>query len=817
MLGLIGVQTGRVVRRDQRVREANRELTVEAALERVRAAALGMEKSEDVHGVSEVVFEEFEGLGYDLFRSSIVIVDRDAQTMEMWVSRRDYEGPPVIKRQIPERSERLPMGLKVWDAWEQGEPHFVYELAGQELVDAYKTWRDRLELGDEWYDGVMRVLPDRQVIQVVFYPRGHLHLVTNEPLPDEAMVVARRFADVFEFAYERFLELKEKEAQARQAERQAAVARVRAEAASMRRAEDLQPLVKAIMNELAAADVAFDTGSILIVDEEAGFRRVQFATREGLTGGGETPLSEVSEEWMAIWKGGEPVVRKREIALSRDTSTPGTLVDAPFAYGAFSLGVEEPGAFSQEDIDLVAGFADVISLGYARYLDFQKLEAQNEAMSEANRDLFQANVELQRDRAVERIRAEVQSMDEAEDFERVLSLLTGDLKEVGLTFSSCEIDVLDEFVEHPSMELFERDGFRYTTFTLDPDGHVAYDSFVLPAPFPAVNLQTIERFIANEPWQGMSEDQRIVEVPAGSYGRLRLTASDRERFTDEEVTTLRQFADAIALGYARYMDIREIQLQTERKSAFLASISHELRTPMNAIKGFTNLVLRREKDLSDRGQENLEKVDQASDHLLAMVNDLLDLSKIEAGRMDVSATTFDVADLIQTCSSTVSPLVKEGVELTVEIDSSLGEVHTDEARVRQMVINLLSNAIKFTDSGSVTVTAWGEKAEEGREKESRATDSAVPVPGSRVPVLAISVSDTGKGIPAEELPTIFDEYRQVAGSGSDVQKGTGLGLSITKQFAELLGGSIGVESEVGKGTMFTVTIPATYSSEAPNA
>ena len=339
----------------------------------------------------------------------------------------------------------------------------------------------------------------------------------------------------------------------------------------------------------------------------------------------------------------------------------------------------------------------------------------------------------------------------------------------------------------------------------------------LPAPFPAVNLQTIERFIANEPWQGMSEDQRIVEVPAGSYGRLRLTASDRERFTDEEVTTLRQFADAIALGYARYMDIREIQLQTERKSAFLASISHELRTPMNAIKGFTNLVLRREKDLSDRGQENLEKVDQASDHLLAMVNDLLDLSKIEAGRMDVSATTFDVADLIQTCSSTVSPLVKEGVELTVEIDSSLGEVHTDEARVRQMVINLLSNAIKFTDSGSVTVTAWGEKAEEGREKESRATDSAVPVPGSRVPVLAISVSDTGKGIPAEELPTIFDEYRQVAGSGSDVQKGTGLGLSITKQFAELLGGSIGVESEVGKGTMFTVTIPATYSSEAPNA
>ena len=803
MLGLIALQTGRVVRRDRRVREANRELTIEAALERVRAAALGMEKSDDVHGVSEVVFEEFEGLGYDLFWSSIVIVDRDARSQEHWISRKHHEGPTFLRAPMVDRSERAPFGQELWDAWDRGDPYFVREVAGEELVDLYKHAKQRFNLSDEWYDERMRVLPDRQNAQVVNFPRGNIQLTTHERLPQEALEVARRFADVFSFAYDRFLELKEKEAQASQAERQAAVARVRAEAAGMRRAEDLEPVVKEIVKELVSAGIEFDAGSINIVDEEEGVRRQYATLTEGLAGQGEQPLSEVSDEWMSIWKGDRPVVRRTqqtgESPLFPADGAPRSevVLDAPFAYGTFALSVEEPGDFSEEDIALVADFADVFALGYTRYLDFQKLEAQNEAMSEANRELFQANVELQRDRAVERIRAEVQSMDQAEDFERVLSLLTGDLKEVGLTFSSCEIDVLDEFVEHPSMELFERNGFRYTTFTLDPDGHVAYDSFVLPAPFPAVNLQTIERFIANEPWQGMSEDQRIVEVPAGSYGRLRLTASDRERFTDEEVTTLRQFADAIALGYARYMDIREIQLQTERKSAFLASISHELRTPMNAIKGFTNLVLRREKDLSDRGQENLEKVDQASDHLLAMVNDLLDLSKIEAGRMDVSATTFDVADLIQSCSSTVSPLVKEGVELTVEIDSSLGEVHTDEARVRQMVINLLSNAIKFTDSGTVTVSAVGSglSAEKAH--------------------LVIAVSDTGKGIPAEELPTIFDEYRQVAGSDSDVQKGTGLGLSITKQFAELLGGSIGVESEVGKGTTFTVKIPATYSPEAP--
>ena len=123
----------------------------------------------------------------------------------------------------------------------------------------------------------------------------------------------------------------------------------------------------------------------------------------------------------------------------------------------------------------------------------------------------------------------------------------------------------------------------------------------------------------------------------------------------------------------------------------------------------------------------------------------------------------------------------------------LGEANTDKARLQQMVINLLSNAIKFTDSGSVTVTA------------SRGQGA-----GSRGEDLVIAVSDTGKGIPADELPTIFDEYRQAKGSESSVQKGTGLGLSITKKFAELLGGTIGVESEVGKGSVFTVRVPMEY-------
>jgi signal transduction histidine kinase len=153
----------------------------------------------------------------------------------------------------------------------------------------------------------------------------------------------------------------------------------------------------------------------------------------------------------------------------------------------------------------------------------------------------------------------------------------------------------------------------------------------------------------------------------------------------------------------------------------------------------------------------------------------------------VNPEQFNVKELVATCCDTVSPLIQEGVELKPDVSD--GEANIDKARVQQMVINLLSNAIKFTDSGIVTVSA---ATEDGQ--------------------LVISVSDTGKGIPADELPTLFDEYRQVEGSESSVQKGTGLGLSITKKFAELLGGSIGVESEIGKGSTFTVRVPVTYSA-----
>ncbi len=253
---------------------------------------------------------------------------------------------------------------------------------------------------------------------------------------------------------------------------------------------------------------------------------------------------------------------------------------------------------------------------------------------------------------------------------------------------------------------------------------------------------------------------------------------------------------AIALGYTRYLDFinleaanREIRAQTERKSAFLASMSHELRTPMNAIIGFTRMVLRKAGEvLPVQQKENLNKVTESAAHLLNLINDLMDLSKIEAGKMEVEAKPFSVKKLIASCCGAVEPLVTPGVNLRYEVAEGADEACTDEDKLRHVIGNLLSNAVKFTEEGEIAV-------------RTRIIHDQ----------LLMTVSDTGMGMPAEALETIFDEFRQVKGANQK-HRGTGLGLAIAKRYTVLLGGTVSVESEVGKGSTFTVRVPAVYKA-----
>ena len=227
---------------------------------------------------------------------------------------------------------------------------------------------------------------------------------------------------------------------------------------------------------------------------------------------------------------------------------------------------------------------------------------------------------------------------------------------------------------------------------------------------------------------------------------------------------------------------RELQDATQHKSDFLARMSHDLRTPMNAIIGYTRILLRRSKEnLEERQYRNLENIQVSADHLLELINDILDLSKIEAGRMEVNRQVVELAALMNECASAVESLVRPGVELRRQVEE-VEPVETDPELLRRVVNNLLGNAVKFTEQGSITV---GLGVVDGQ--------------------VELSVADTGVGIPEEEQAGIFDEFSQVSGSGEAAQ-GSGLGLAIAKKSVELLGGSIEVESKIGRGTTFTVRL-----------
>jgi PAS domain S-box-containing protein len=232
---------------------------------------------------------------------------------------------------------------------------------------------------------------------------------------------------------------------------------------------------------------------------------------------------------------------------------------------------------------------------------------------------------------------------------------------------------------------------------------------------------------------------------------------------------------------------------TRAKSEFLAKMSHELRTPMNAIIGFTRLVMRRCKDLIPSKQhENLEKILISAQRLLALINDILDLSKVEAGRAEVHPREVTLEAVVDNCLRTVeSTMNSEKVVLRKDLTAGL-LLFTDEEKLHQILINLLSNAAKFTHEGSIVVSARSD--------------------GQRV---AIAVIDSGIGIPTEATERIFEEFQQVDGSTTRQYGGTGLGLSISRNFARLLGGDITVESKLGTGSTFALTIPLRYGKPAP--
>jgi signal transduction histidine kinase len=280
-------------------------------------------------------------------------------------------------------------------------------------------------------------------------------------------------------------------------------------------------------------------------------------------------------------------------------------------------------------------------------------------------------------------------------------------------------------------------------------------------------------------------------------GGLTVNRKTPGAFAPDVIDLLQTFATQSALAIQNARLFREIadksrllEAASRHKSEFLANMSHELRTPLNAILGFSEVLAERMfGEVNEKQAEYLQDILSSGRHLLSLINDILDLSKVEAGRLELELGRFYLPTALDNALTLVRErATRHGITLTQHVDVDAGDIVADERKVKQILLNLLSNAVKFTpEGGRVDLTAT---AAEG--------------------VITIGVSDTGIGIAPEDQAAIFEEFRQVGRDDTRTQEGTGLGLTLAKKFVELHGGRIWVQSHVGQGSMFSFTLPARF-------
>ncbi|HEU4370341.1 MAG TPA: GAF domain-containing protein [Methylomirabilota bacterium] len=458
------------------------------------------------------------------------------------------------------------------------------------------------------------------------------------------------------------------------------------------------------------------------------------------------------------------------------------------AVGAILVTRRQPGPFSDTEVKLLKTFADQAVIAVENVRLFKELEARTAALT----------------RSVEQLTAlgEVgRAVSSTLDLETVLTTIVSRAVQLSGLDGGVVLEYeegVEEFVQRAQAETggalaAARRATRIrkgegvvgrTAVTLEP---VQVPDITVPGAYVGPNRENLIE----------SGIRAIVAVPMVREGRLigclGVTRNRPGAFPAETIELLRTFAtqSALAIQNARlFHEIedksRQLEAASRHKSEFLANMSHELRTPLNAIIGFSEVLGERMfGELNAKQDEYVKDVHASGQHLLSLINDILDLSKIEAGRMELELSEFHLPAALENALTLVRERAgRHGIALHTTVDERVGQVRADERKIRQVVLNLLSNAIKFTPEGG------------------RIDVRAVPGDGG----VEISVSDTGVGIAPEDQEAIFEEFRQVGTAAKQVE-GTGLGLALSRKFIELHGGRIWVQSQVGLGSTFTFTVP----------
>ncbi|NJO40573.1 MAG: HAMP domain-containing protein [Cyanobacteria bacterium CRU_2_1] len=368
--------------------------------------------------------------------------------------------------------------------------------------------------------------------------------------------------------------------------------------------------------------------------------------------------------------------------------------------------------------------------------------------------------------------------------------------------------------------------------------YLAWSILAVDIAFGLLTVIWLKRLVLSR-LTNLSSEVRNIDTKSGLSARVTVAGHDELAelaiVINEMLKTLEQYEGDRQKAAASLQKAKEAaEAANVAKSQFLANISHELRTPLNAIIGYSEMLAEEAQDLGEVVfVQDLRKIQMAGQHLLGLINDILDLSKIEAGRMTCDPEPFSMSVLIQEITTTIQPLLsKNNNTLSIHCPSSIGTMYADPTKVRQCLLNLLSNACKFTEQGTVTVVVertekWGNEEIKGWEDEAYAmtklekqknldaSESAHPLtlPSPHPPItwIIFKVSDTGIGMTSEQVEKLFQPFTQADPSTTRKYGGTGLGLAITKKLCQLMGGDIAVESAIGQGTTFIIRLPITIA------
>ena len=459
------------------------------------------------------------------------------------------------------------------------------------------------------------------------------------------------------------------------------------------------------------------------------------------------------------------------------------------ALGLIAVTRETPTPFSERQVELLRTFADQAVIAIENVRLFKELEGRNRELTTA----------LDQQMATSEILRVISNS--PTDTQPVFDTIVTSAQRLIGAFSTTLSRVVDD----------ELHLVASTSTTPSGDGalRAMYPLRLTQAPLLARAIANREPLVIDDTetdpritplTQGIARQRGFrstVQLPLvhrdGVIGVIAVSHAEAGAFSRDEMELLKTFADqaVIAIENVRLfkeLEVanRELEAASQHKSEFLANMSHELRTPLNAIIGFSEVLGERMfGDLNEKQDEYLKDIHASGQHLLSLINDILDLSKIEAGRMELELSDFDLPTAIDSALTLVRERAgRRAIALHLSVAERLGQVQADERKIRQVVLNLLSNAIKFTPEGG------------------RIDVGAVPKDG----LVEISVSDTGVGIAPEDQEAVFEEFRQVGTADKKVE-GTGLGLTLCRKFVELHGGRIWVKSQVGVGSTFTFTIP----------